>query len=171
MTHITIDQLAARSDGVLIDVREPDEFATGRVPGARNIPLQQLRTRLAEIPDLSPDLPAAERLAQIYRTVWAGALAEEPVWRLLLGEGIRGEEAALPVGRSLLEVFGPGLAGWIAATVPEVIDPGAVAEVVIGQLFAGFVRHIFEPDRPLAELEDAGAAAVIGAVLPGPTGA
>jgi AcrR family transcriptional regulator len=132
---------------------------------------RRYEARLAEIPDLSPDLPAAERLAQIYRTVWAGALAEEPVWRLLLGEGIRGEEAALPVGRSLLEVFGPGLAGWIAATVPEVIDPGAVAEVVIGQLFAGFVRHIFEPDRPLAELEDAGAAAVIGAVLPGPTGA
>lgn len=54
MTHISIDDLAARSEGVLIDVREPDEFAAGRVPGARNIPLQQLRDRLAEIPADQP---------------------------------------------------------------------------------------------------------------------
>ena len=49
--HITIDQLAARTTGgVVIDVREPDEFAAGRVPQAVNIPLQQLPARLGEIP-------------------------------------------------------------------------------------------------------------------------
>lgn len=49
MQHITIEDLAARSGGALIDVREPDEFAAGRVPGARNIPLQQLPSRIAEV--------------------------------------------------------------------------------------------------------------------------
>lgn len=126
---------------------------------------RRYEARLAEIPELPGDLPAAERLASIYRTIWQGALAEEPVWRLLLGEGIRGERSALPVGRSLLEVFGPGLAGWIAATVPEVAAPDAVAEVMIGQLFAGFVRHIFDPDLPLTEIERRGAEAVAAAVL------
>lgn len=50
MNHITVDDLAARSGMPLIDVREPDEFAAGRVPGARNIPLQQLLDRLPEVP-------------------------------------------------------------------------------------------------------------------------
>lgn len=31
--------LAAASPSVLVDVREPDEFAAGRVPGAVNVPL------------------------------------------------------------------------------------------------------------------------------------
>jgi rhodanese-related sulfurtransferase len=35
---------------VLIDVREPDEWQAGRVPGATHIPLGQLQTRLSEIP-------------------------------------------------------------------------------------------------------------------------
>ncbi len=35
---------------MLIDVREPDEFTTGHVPGALNLPLSQLRERLDELP-------------------------------------------------------------------------------------------------------------------------
>ncbi|MCF8504165.1 MAG: metalloregulator ArsR/SmtB family transcription factor [Caulobacter sp.] len=34
----------------LLDVRPPDEFADGHVPGALNIPLADLKARLAEIP-------------------------------------------------------------------------------------------------------------------------
>lgn len=35
---------------ILIDVREPDEHATGIVAGARRLPMRQLGARLAEIP-------------------------------------------------------------------------------------------------------------------------
>jgi rhodanese-related sulfurtransferase len=35
---------------VLLDVREPEEFAYGHVPGALNLPQADLATRLAEIP-------------------------------------------------------------------------------------------------------------------------
>jgi rhodanese-related sulfurtransferase len=35
---------------VLIDIREPDEHATGVVEGARLLPMQQLSRRLSEIP-------------------------------------------------------------------------------------------------------------------------
>lgn len=38
------------ADDVLVDVREPDEFAKEHVPGARNVPLSQLRDRLEELP-------------------------------------------------------------------------------------------------------------------------
>lgn len=34
----------------LLDVRSPEEFAKGHVPGATNIPIEQLRDRLTEVP-------------------------------------------------------------------------------------------------------------------------
>lgn len=42
----------ALTDGLvtLLDVRPPDEFAQGHVPGALNIPLAELQARLGEIP-------------------------------------------------------------------------------------------------------------------------
>ncbi len=39
-----------RQGGLFLDVRTPEEFSQGTVPGARNIPLQQLQERLAELP-------------------------------------------------------------------------------------------------------------------------
>ncbi len=51
MRQIDIDQLAAAIDGgaVVVDVREPGEYAAGRVPGARNIPMGHLPSRLGEL--------------------------------------------------------------------------------------------------------------------------
>ena len=51
MESITVQQLHAREGVPLIDVREPDEFAAGRVPGAINLPMSQLGQRLDELPD------------------------------------------------------------------------------------------------------------------------
>ena len=39
-----------RQDVSLVDVREPDEFKVGHVPGAVNLPLSQLRSRHGELP-------------------------------------------------------------------------------------------------------------------------
>lgn len=39
---------------LLLDVRTPMEFASGHVPGAVNIPLNQLYQRLNEIPSTEP---------------------------------------------------------------------------------------------------------------------
>ena len=47
-------QHAERENAILIDVRTPDEFALGTLPGARNIPLDDLRERLQEIPTDRP---------------------------------------------------------------------------------------------------------------------
>jgi hydroxyacylglutathione hydrolase len=38
------------ADAVLLDVREPEEYAYGHVPGAVNLPQAELATRLAEVP-------------------------------------------------------------------------------------------------------------------------
>lgn len=50
MQEITVADLKARTGTPLIDVREQDEFAAGRVPGAINIPLSELGARLDELP-------------------------------------------------------------------------------------------------------------------------
>ena len=44
------DVTRPRPDQVLLDVRTPGEVEAGTIPGARNIPVDELRTRLAELP-------------------------------------------------------------------------------------------------------------------------
>ena len=39
---------------LIVDVRQPEEYAQGHVPGAKLIPLGQLESKLAEIPDNAP---------------------------------------------------------------------------------------------------------------------
>lgn len=50
MKTITVAQLAERSNTPLIDVREANEFASGHVPGAVNIPMSEIGNRLDELP-------------------------------------------------------------------------------------------------------------------------
>jgi len=45
----TVKRGLADGSLVLVDVREPHEFAAGHIPGAINIPLQQLDSRLTEL--------------------------------------------------------------------------------------------------------------------------
>ena len=53
--EIDVEELAAvRESGVLVDVREPDEYVAGHVPGAVPIPMGQLATRMGEIDQTSP---------------------------------------------------------------------------------------------------------------------
>ncbi len=42
-------QMINREDALLLDVREPEEFAQGHIVNARNLPLAQLESRLREI--------------------------------------------------------------------------------------------------------------------------
>jgi rhodanese-related sulfurtransferase len=49
--EITPEQAAQRGDATLVDVRRPDEWAEGRIPGARHIPLEELQGRAGEVPD------------------------------------------------------------------------------------------------------------------------
>ncbi|MFZ2960844.1 MAG: rhodanese-like domain-containing protein [Candidatus Ozemobacteraceae bacterium] len=42
-------EVKAKGETILVDVREPAEFAAGHVPGAINIPLGQIETRSDEL--------------------------------------------------------------------------------------------------------------------------
>ncbi len=51
-TTLTPTEFAALGDDViLIDVREPDEVAQARIPGARSMPMSTIGDHLDELPD------------------------------------------------------------------------------------------------------------------------
>lgn len=55
INNITTDEMAKMMDNndgntVFIDVREPDEFAAGHIPGITNLPLSQLSEETADFP-------------------------------------------------------------------------------------------------------------------------
>lgn len=56
MSEVDIDTFAAahRQAREVIDVREPDEYVAGHVPGAKLIPMAQLPGRLDEIEKREP---------------------------------------------------------------------------------------------------------------------
>lgn len=90
---------ARRASGtapVVIDVRTPEEFATGHIPGALNIPFDQIAKRIAEV-----DAPHGVAL---YCMVGPRAR--------------KGEKALLAGGyRSVFHLEG-GLAAWQAEGLP-----------------------------------------------------
>jgi rhodanese-related sulfurtransferase len=73
---ISIDELAkAMADGPvpLVDVRQPEEYEAGHVPGAKLIPLADVVARTGEIPAEGPVYvichtgPRSQRAADFYR--------------------------------------------------------------------------------------------------------
>ena len=100
----TLEQMLADGLVTLLDVRPADEFADGHIPGARNIPLAELRSRLGEAP---PDI----EVIAYCRGPWC-VLAFEAV-SLLRGQG-----------RDARRLDG-GLPEWRRAGRPVVSGPSA----------------------------------------------
>ena len=48
-------------DALVVDVREPDEWAAGHAPGAVHIPMGEIPARLGDIPDTDHPLPVVCR--------------------------------------------------------------------------------------------------------------
>lgn len=99
---------AFATDAVILDVREPNEYAAGHVPGAVSIPLGELRARAAEVPEVAGRLPVICR------------------------SGVRSQKAAeflADRGVAVANVVG-GTAAWAAAGRPLVSETGERPAVV-----------------------------------------
>lgn len=48
-TVLEVTQLINRGKTIIVDVRTPEEFATGHLPDAKNIPLAELSKRMTEL--------------------------------------------------------------------------------------------------------------------------
>jgi len=90
-----------------LDVREPEEYAHGHVPGAVNLPQADLASQLKEIPRDRPLISLCERGTRSYRaaqflmqtgvqhvaSVRGGTAAWRAAGKPLVLSGIRGEKA------------------------------------------------------------------------------
>lgn len=115
---------------------------------------RQYELRLRELPDIATDLPPRLLLAGLIVEMWRGAEAEELIWRLLLGEGLRGDETAVAVGGELLVSIEAALREWLGRLYPDragKID--TMVSIITSQLFAFFVERLFRPGWGIADVE------------------
>ena len=92
---------------ILIDVREPGEWAAGHAPGARHIPLAQLDQRRRELPEDQSIITVCRSGARSARA--ATLLAQR--------------------GRSASNLRG-GMRAWAAASLPVVATGGGPGTVI-----------------------------------------
>jgi AcrR family transcriptional regulator len=96
---------------------------------------------------------ATRRLERLVRWLWDAVVPEEPVWRLLLGESMRGEPTAQRAAANLVEALDDALTRWLRDLVPE-LGPRtpATAALVRTLLFSLMVEHLaLGPDPARAD--------------------
>lgn len=100
----------------------------------------------AEDPPIDATAPPGERLAGFFTWVAARTLEEETVLRLLVGEGLHGNETARTSARALLAALDDTMAGWLAAGFPELAttatSPAVAARLVRRALLAVVTEHL-----------------------------
>ena len=100
----------------------------------------------ADVPPADPALPPRERLAAILRWLWRATLDEEALVRLILGESLRAEPAALDTVALLFAAMDAAFEGWLAELVPELGgDTAGRARVLRGQVIAWLLEGILVP--------------------------
>jgi AcrR family transcriptional regulator len=126
---------------------------------------RQYGSRLfAETPPVHTDAPARDRIVALIRWFWEGALEEESVWRLLIGEALHGEERATTSAQELVESIDSALTAWLGDLVPELpVEPAVGARIVRAQLFSLVVEHLAV--RPVAPADAEGRADELAALL------
>jgi AcrR family transcriptional regulator len=91
------------------------------------------------------DLPPHERFAVFLGWVVDNTLAEETILRLLLGEGLHGNEIARQSARELLDALDATVAGWLEAGFPELspaTPPPVAARLLRRVLLSLVTEHV-----------------------------
>ena len=104
-TEIGIQGLPA--DGVLLDVREDEEWNAGHAPGAVHVPITELAARLDEVPDATP----------VYVVCRSG------------GRSSRAAEYLNANGWDAVNVVG-GMSAWSGLGRPLVSETAAAPEII-----------------------------------------
>ena len=107
----------------------------------------------------------ADRLGRFVRWLWLASLEEETVWRLLVGESLRGDASARIEATALVGAIDHALPAWLAEVVPELGErTTAVGRLVRALLFSLVVEHLAlgpDDDRSRERVRD-----LVAAVAP-----
>jgi AcrR family transcriptional regulator len=94
-------------------------------------------------------LPPRDRCHQFFAALATRLLGELLVWRLLIGESLRGDAVALAEARRLSGLLEAAVDRWLADLFPEFGDDrSAATAVVTGQLLAVFLEALLMGDDP-----------------------
>lgn len=128
---------------------------------------QHIDLLLGEPPPVDATLAPVDRLAGLLRWL-LGQIPErgEHIWRLLLGESLRGEPVVVAAAADLSAAFEAGLTGWLAEVFPDVDrDLGALARTLRAAVYGVIVESLLSPDswdRLVAERSDDLARTLLG---------
>jgi AcrR family transcriptional regulator len=112
-------------------------------------------------------LSPRRRLTQLLTSVWRETLAERPVWRLLIGESLRGDTDAIDVVSELGSALEAAVDRWLAESFPELpADHSAVTSVVTSQLLSFFLEDLLLPESRRHNRFEQRAAATAAVVFP-----
>jgi AcrR family transcriptional regulator len=108
---------------------------------------QRYEELLDQVPPVDPRLDPPERLAELLRWIWREMATQDDMWRLLLGESLRGDPAVVATAAGLTVHFEQSLDRWLAELFPEVADgPARLGRVLRGLIYGFFIESLPLPD-------------------------
>lgn len=129
---------------------------------------QSYEALLEPTPPIDTALEPQARLASLLRWIWSAMAGQDDMWRLLLGESLRGDEQAMGSAAELSATFERALRRWLRELFPDLPgDPVATARVLRGLIYGFFVEHLPLPAAERTRLLDRRAAEVAAVILPG----
>jgi hypothetical protein len=67
---------------------------------------------------------------------------QDDMWRLLLGESLRGDVAVMGSAADLSAMFETALDRWLGELLPDVETPLALARVLRGSIYGFFIEYL-----------------------------
>ncbi len=96
---------------------------------------------LVPLPPIDPAQPRRERLAALLNWIWDEMGAHDDMWKLLLGESLRGEPHALASAAELSATFEKALERWLEQLFPDLWgDLHITARVLRGLIYGFFIE-------------------------------
>jgi AcrR family transcriptional regulator len=103
---------------------------------------QDYAALLAQRPPIDAQLPPRQRLATLLLWIWGQMAGQDDMWRLLLGESLRGDVAVMGPAAELTVIFEAALDRWTTDLFPELDGRVRLARVLRGLIYGFFIEYL-----------------------------
>jgi len=103
---------------------------------------QDYASLLAPLPPVDPALAPRPRLAALVSWIWGQMAGQDDMWRLLLGESLRGDVEVMGSAAELSVLFEAALDRWTRELFPELEGRERFARVLRGLLYGFFIEYL-----------------------------
>jgi AcrR family transcriptional regulator len=103
---------------------------------------QDYATLLTQTPPVATGLGPQARLAAMVRWIWSQMAGQDDMWRLLLGESLRGDEAVMGSAAQLTYLFEEALNRWMGELFPDLEVSPVLPRVLRGSVYGFFIEYM-----------------------------